>query len=151
MSYRIELKHEPDAWDRQVIFDLLEEFNASQAGDEPERPLAVVISDSDSGRIIGGLWALTYYRWMFVELMFVPQALRGRGMGTQIMREAEEEASRRGCHGVWLETFSFQAQPFYEKLGYAPFGVVPEYPPGHRRLFMLKRIGSAESRVKSRS
>jgi aryl-alcohol dehydrogenase-like predicted oxidoreductase/GNAT superfamily N-acetyltransferase len=139
MRLTIQLKENPTADDRQVIFDLLEDYNASQAGPEPERSLAVVITNDD-GIIRGGLWALTYYKWMFVELMHVPEAARGQGFGTRMMRLAEAEALDRGCHGVWLDTFTFQARGFYEKLGYDVFAQIPEYPPGHSRLLLMKRL-----------
>lgn len=56
------------------------------------------------------------------------------------MRLAEEEAVRRGCLGAWLDTFSFQARGFYERLGYSVFGVIEGYPPGHSRFFLKKTL-----------
>jgi len=47
-------------------------------------------------------------------------------------------AMRRGCSGAWLDAFSFQARGFYEKLGYAVFGSIEDYPPGHSRFFLKK-------------
>lgn len=134
------MENETSAATRKVIFDLLEAFNQAKAGPEPERPLAVVLRDDASNDVIGGLWGLTYYDWLFVELLFVPPQLRRRGVGKELMREAEAEAVRRGCQGAWLDTFTFQAEAFYEKLGYRRFGVIGNYPPGHSRVFMLKRL-----------
>lgn len=68
----------------------------------------------------------------------MPETLRGSGLGASLMRRAEEEAVRRGCRGAWLDTFSFQARGFYERLGYTVFGTIQDYPPGHRRHFMQK-------------
>ncbi|MDB5536981.1 MAG: Acetyltransferase family protein, partial [Devosia sp.] len=42
--------------------------------------------------------------------------------------------------GIWLDTFSFQARPFYEKLGYSVFGTIPDYPPGGARYFLSKTL-----------
>lgn len=140
MKFRIGLADEPTSSDRQIVFDLLEGFNQSRAGPEPERPLAVLIKDETGDQVLGGLWGLSYYGWLFIELLFVPEKLRGQGVGTRLVREAEAESVRRGCHGVWLETFSFQAHGFYQKLGYSVFGVIPDYPPGHSRIFMFKRL-----------
>jgi hypothetical protein len=55
----------------------------------------------------------------------------------------EAEAIRRGCHGAFLDTFSYQARPFYEKLGYEVFGTLEDYPPGHQRFYMRKRLGES--------
>jgi hypothetical protein len=56
------------------------------------------------------------------------------------MHAAEAEAVRRRCIGIWLDTFTFQAPSFYQRLGFAVFGTIPAYPPGHSRHFMLKRL-----------
>jgi GNAT superfamily N-acetyltransferase len=132
------LEHQPTLAHREAIFWLLESFNYSQAGPEPELPLAILIREDGCDKIIGGLWGITYYRWMFVELLFVPQELRGKGFGKKMMAKAEAEAERRGCHGSWIDTFTFQACGFYEKLGYKIFGELRSYPPGHSRIFMCK-------------
>jgi ribosomal protein S18 acetylase RimI-like enzyme len=47
---------------------------------------------------------------------------RRRGVGRELMAQAEARAVERGCHAAWLDTFSFQARSFYEKLGYGEFG-----------------------------
>ena len=68
----------------------------------------------------------------------MPEASRGAGVGRELMRQAEREAIRRGCHNAWLNTFSFQARGFYERLGYNVLGMLGDYPPGHSRFFMKK-------------
>ncbi len=83
---------------------------------------------------------MTSFRHLFVELLFVPDSMRRAGIGRQVLRAAEEEAARRGCVGVWLDTFSFQARGFYERLGYTVFGTLDDYPPGHNRFFLEKRL-----------
>jgi len=35
-----------------------------------------------------------------------------------------------------LDTYSFQALEFYERLGYAVFGTLDNYPPGQKRIFL---------------
>jgi GNAT superfamily N-acetyltransferase len=68
--------------------------------------------------------------------------LRGRGVGRELMAQAEARAVERGCHAAWLDTFSFQARGFYEKLGYEEFGTL-DYPPIHKRYFMKKLLVAA--------
>jgi hypothetical protein len=41
---------------------------------------------------------------------------------------------------VWLDTYSFQARGFYERLGYTVFGTINDYPPGHSRFFLTKTL-----------
>ena len=127
--------HEPV---RKAVLDALIEFNDTKAGSGGYRSLALAVED-ERGQVIGGLTGATQYGWLFVELLFVPDSLRGRGIGTELMRRAEAEAVARGCHGVWLDTFEFQARGFYERLGYTCFGELNHYPAGPR-YFMNKQL-----------
>jgi ribosomal protein S18 acetylase RimI-like enzyme len=62
------------------------------------------------------------------------------GAGRRLMMEAEAEALRRGCCAAELDTFSFQARGFYERLGYSVFGALEDYAPGQSRFYMRKRL-----------
>jgi GNAT superfamily N-acetyltransferase len=122
----------------KAILDSLIAFNDAKAGESGYRPLAFAIED-ESGQTIGGLSGATAYGWLFVEPLFVPESLRGQGVGTELIRRAEAEAVARGCHSVWLDTFEFQARGFYERLRYICFGELKNYPAGSR-FFMSKRL-----------
>ena len=98
----------------------------------------IVLSNPDSGGVLGGLWGETNFAYLHVDLLFVPEALRGTGLGRQMLLQAEQEAIARGCRGAWLDTYSFQARGFYERLGYAVFGILNDYPPGQKRIFLHK-------------
>ena len=89
-------------------------------------------------RRVGGLWGETNFAHLHVDLFFVPEALRGTGLGRQMLLQAEQEAITRGCRGAWLDTYSFQAHGFYERRGYAVFGIPEDYPPGQKRIFLHK-------------
>ena len=116
----------------------LHAFNDSRV-DSPDGHFGVLIKD-DAGHTIGGLAAQWYYNWMFIELLFVPEQLRGQDIGTRLMAEAETYAIANGMVGIWLDTFGFQARGFYEKLGYVVFGELPDYPGSHSRYFLQKRL-----------
>jgi len=132
---RIESDHESL---HKAVLESLIAFNDAKAGPSGYHPVALAIED-ERGQMIGGLSGGTAYGWLFVELLFVPELLRGQGVGTELLRRAEEEAVARGCHSVWLDTFEFQARGFYERLGYTCFGELKEYPAGPR-FFMSKRL-----------
>ena len=114
-------------------------YNEGEAGPSGHRLLAVLVKDED-GKVLGGLWGATHWQWLFVHLLWLPETLRGAGLGRDLLRRAEAEAMARGCANVWLDTYSFQAPGFYEKLGYTVFGTLEGYPPGHRRYFLQKRL-----------
>ena len=129
----------PEPHMREAIVRPLIAFNNSRAS-QPEdyRPMVIILSDPDTGEIIGGLWGETNLAHLHVDLLFVPETLRGFGLGRQMLLRAEQEAKTRGCRGAWLDTYSFQARGFYERLGYAVFGTLDDYPPGHSRIFLHK-------------
>lgn len=140
MSFTIETIDKPTDDHRDAILKPLVAYNTSQAGEAAYTELALLVRDA-SGEIGGGLFAKTIYDWMFVELLVVPESLRGQGVGANLLRQAEAAALSSGCVGVWLDTFSFQARPFYEKHGYELFGTLPDHPRGAARYFMRKRLG----------
>jgi len=137
----IELTEDAPPEARAVILDGIRAFNAAATGHPAgPRPLSVLVRDGEGGAVLGGLTGRTSNGWLFIELFHLPEALRGGGLGARLLRRAEEEARARGCTGVWLDTFSFQAPDFYRKQGYQPFGELPDYPEGHSRLFLFKRL-----------
>lgn len=139
MTLRIERSQNPTDEEEQAILLPLRAYNASKAGVSRQEPIALLVRD-DSGEILGGLYARVFYQWMFIELLSVPEQARGQGLGSQLMRMAEDVAREKECVGVWLDTFDFQAPGFYQKLGYSELGQIVDYPPGHKRLFFQKRL-----------
>jgi GNAT superfamily N-acetyltransferase len=141
MTFTIRMTDVPDDTSRNGILGPLVAYNQAKTGRSDHRPLIIAIDDAE-GRVVGGLWGRTAYDWLFVELLFVPDSLRGRGMGADLMKRAEDEALVRGCHSAWLDTFEFQARGFYERLGYTCFSELPDYPVGSARYFMKKALGN---------
>jgi GNAT superfamily N-acetyltransferase len=130
----------PEARIEGPIATRLIAFNENHAGSRDYRPLVVSVAHPETGEVLGGLWGGTSFSYLHIEMLYLPEAMRGAGLGRKIMRQAEQEAARRGCHAAWLDTFSFQARGFYERLGYDVFGVLEDYPPGHSRYFMKKSL-----------
>ena len=91
------------------------------------------------GAIRAGLVGNCYAGWLFVNLLWVHDELRRRGIGQMLLAEAERHAIEFGCHSAWLDTFSFQAPDFYPKFGYQEFARL-DYPPDHLRIFLKKRL-----------
>jgi GNAT superfamily N-acetyltransferase len=129
----------PSSADRDAITQALVAFNDKMAGPSGFRPLAILIQD-DVGKTVGGLWGKTAYDWLVVELFVVPEQFRGQNFGSDILSRAEQIARERGCIGVWLDTYEFQALGFYRKLGYELFGTVDDHPRGSRRFFVKKLL-----------
>ena len=139
MTPTITLTDTPDAAAAKALSQLLLQFNNERSGWAFDyRPLAVLINDPETNEVLGGLWGGTSYGFLHIDLLFVPESMRGNSTGRSLMSQAEDEALRRDCRGVWLDTFSFQARGFYEKLGYTVFGEIEGNPPGHSRFFLKK-------------
>ncbi|HEX5682917.1 MAG TPA: GNAT family N-acetyltransferase [Ideonella sp.] len=107
------------------------------------RPLCSFARGPD-GAIVGGLTAKTYWNYLDIAFLWVDESHRGAGIGQQLVQSAEAEAFRRGCRFALLDTFSFQARPFYERLGYRQFGQLTGFPGGHVRHYMTKELGRPE-------
>ncbi|MGV6394152.1 GNAT family N-acetyltransferase [Pseudomonas caspiana] len=140
MSVRIETTTNPTDEDYLGILTPLRAFNVSRAGDAGAEKFALLIRDEHSDEVLGGLYGSLLYRWMFIELLAVPEQARGQGLGSRLMAMAETLANEKNCVGIWLDTFDFQAPEFYRSLGFSEFGQVNDYPPGHRRYFFQKRL-----------
>jgi GNAT superfamily N-acetyltransferase len=137
----IALKLNPEKADIDAVRDGLIAFNRARSGREANwQPFALHLIDPRSGKPVGGLTGVTVFDWVFVELFHIPENLRGQGHGRALMDRTEAFARERGCIGIWLDTFSFQARPFYEKLGFTVFGTLDDHPIGGARYFMKKRL-----------
>jgi GNAT superfamily N-acetyltransferase len=137
---RFDVEDAPVDADVEVLPNGLEAFNESRwPGHQPWRPLAVFARQDES--IVAGLAGETYSGWLFIRYLWVSEALRGKGIGRELMAGAEGRARERGCHSAYVDTFSFQGPGFYPKLGYQVFGEL-DYPPGHKRIFLQKRLES---------
>jgi GNAT superfamily N-acetyltransferase len=143
-DFDIVLTDAPTDADEAVIDGGLADFNAEQAGYRDWRALAVLARDPATGQTIGGILGRTTLGLLFVDLVYLPTALRGQNIGSRMMGMVEQEAARRGCRSGALITISFQAPGFYERRGWREFGRVPCDPPGTFRVFMSKTLEGGE-------
>ncbi len=136
MTPKLTLTDMHDAEKIKLLGQKLMDFNRVNSGvPHNHRALTIYVNDSETDELLGGLWGGTAYSALHIELLYLPEALRGAGFGRQLMAQAEQEAVRRDCHTIWLDTFTFQARGFYERLGYSVFGTLEDYPLGHSRFF----------------
>ncbi len=129
----------PTAEDMARVRAGLMAFNDSQAGPAQVDRIAVYLRDSQDV-IQGGLVGFMAWQWLSVELLWVEASLRGRGHGSALLRQAEAIARDTGGVAVKLDTYEFQARPFYEKLGYEVFGVLEGYPSNTRTYYLRKSL-----------
>ena len=117
----------------------LDQFNRERVGEDGHTPLNIVEYD-EKGNPIGGILGGTYWGWMYVDILWVHESHRYRGIGSRLLREAEKQALARGCHHVHLDTMSWQAPEFYKKHGYEVVGVLPDIPRGNAKYLLMKKL-----------
>jgi GNAT superfamily N-acetyltransferase len=125
--------------DKAFVREALALHNVAATQDAYYSPLAIFLRD-ERGAILGGALGDIYGGWLHLTFLWVAEPLRGRGHGRQLLEAAEEEARAQGCRGVHLSTHSFQARPFYEKLGYEIVGEIPDNPEGYSLFFLKKAL-----------
>ena len=87
---------------------------------------------------ITGYWGS--FGWLYIDQLWVSSNMRRRGLGTRLLELIENEAIQLGCVNAYLNTMSFEAPDFYRKCGYVVFGELEDFPEGHSKLFMRKRL-----------
>lgn len=127
----------PTAADLNVIENALVAHNESKSEPRNYTPVVIFLRNTE-GQIVGGLRGTTVWGWLFVSQLWVAEELRGQDYGTKLMEAAEHEARERGCHAAYVDTFSFLALDFYQKVGYTIFGELEDFPKGHTRYFLRK-------------
>jgi GNAT superfamily N-acetyltransferase len=128
-DFTVTLEHDPTAELTRPIRQGLIAFNESCAGSQHQRQYALVVRDAEY-RVLGGLVAEEHWGWLYVAWLWLPQNLRGRGLGSRLLLEAEKIGAANGCRYAYLSTFAFQALPFYQRHGYAVCGTLDDFPVG---------------------
>ncbi|MEQ5184394.1 GNAT family N-acetyltransferase [Providencia zhijiangensis] len=137
---KITVTHEITPEDKEELFTGLRSYNRSFLQNSYFGQLGVYSKD-DNGIMQGGLLASIKGRWLCIDYLWVDESMRKNGLGSQLMHVAEEESKKLGCHNALVDTFSFQALPFYEKLGYVKQMSLPNFPElGMQRHYLSKEI-----------
>lgn len=136
---------QPEITDNVTAQDLdevrlgLNTYNSKFYDVDAIRSIGVFIRD-EQGRKLAGLTGSTTGSWLRIDMLWVSEALRGQGAGSKLMLAAEQEARDRGCRYAQVDTASFQARPFYEKLGYTLRLTLANYMDHHQRHYLTKPL-----------
>lgn len=104
-----------------------------------EKELGIFIKNN-AGDLVAALYATTGSSWLYIREMWVNDEHQRKGVGSKLLRGAEKEAKRRGCHSANVMTYDFLASEFYQKHGYRIFGELDNYPEPYTRYYMMKRF-----------
>ncbi len=125
---------------RLIAFNETHTTASSVEPHEPA-PLHLYVLDQ-AGTIQGGLVARTHSipQWLEISIIWVDESVRLRGLGRWLMKEAEDEAYRRGCRYARLATSNYQAPEFYQRLGYSLYGQLENCAPGETSYYFWKEL-----------
>lgn len=135
---QINVTDNPAQVDEDFVIDSLWAHN-NKFDEVDIHPLFITLRD-EKNAIAGGLVARTWWGGLEVQYLWVSDDYRTHGYGRQLMQQAEKEALKRGCHMAYVDTFSFQAKGFYEKLGYREYGHLGNYAHKHTRYYLAKDL-----------
>ena len=90
------MNYDPSEKEIKLVRESLTAFNNVYAGEDGHAALNIVEYDKD-GNVIAGILGGTYWGWMYVDILWVHEAHRKKGLGSKLLLAAEAEASRRGC------------------------------------------------------
>ncbi len=137
MNFRI--TNDGNLSDIDEIHNMLKSYNLSKREKSENIPLGVYY-ENEAGKKFAGLTGETFGNWLCIKYLFVSENLRNQGIGRKIVLSAENEARNRGCKYVFVDTFSFQAPAFYEKLGYRCVFSLTNYPYTEARYYYIKEL-----------
>jgi ribosomal protein S18 acetylase RimI-like enzyme len=138
-----EVTDTPEPEDEVFVANQTHAYNATFIAKDVRR--LCVFARTEDGTIIGGLTGKTYWLYLEVAFLWVSELHRHAGHGSKLMLAAEAEARQRGCKHALLDTYSFQALGFYQKLGYREFGRLADFGGKHERYYMHKEIEVADA------
>jgi GNAT superfamily N-acetyltransferase len=136
-SFSITVHDELPRDEARIVDEGLGEANKLAAPIQAVRSLAA-FARMPGGVVLGGAVGRTWGECCELQQLWVDGSYRGQGIGTRLVREFERRGEARGCRTFYLDTFSFQALPFYRSLGYEPKLEIGGFPEGIRKYVMVR-------------
>jgi GNAT superfamily N-acetyltransferase len=136
-AIEVHLGDAPDV--RAFLDERIYEYNAQATGCLDGANFHCTQRD-ESGAIRAGIFGYTWAGCCYVSHLWVDATRRGRGVGAALLAAAEAHARVRHCSVVFVDTHSFQAPGFYERMGYAEEALVRDHPVGHTNTTFVKRL-----------
>ena len=133
------MNYNPNINEIEFVNNALEKFNNEHA--EPDNHVLLNIVEYDENQnVIAGILGGTYWGWLHIDILWVDEKFRRKKIGSQLLIAAENEAKKRGCHSVHVDTMSWQAPEFYRKHGYELISELDNIPNGYKKFHFIKRL-----------
>jgi len=124
------------------IENQIDTFNRNQISFSGQSEIFLNYTVKQDDEIIAGVSSCFYLEEaLFVNVIFVKEEYRGKGIGSVLLKKVEDEAKKRGAKLAHLQTFDFhKAKEFYLKHGYEVFGMLDDYPTGYKHYYLKKKL-----------
>jgi GNAT superfamily N-acetyltransferase len=139
VDFKVSISDVADERDSAELRDAVHAYNQETTGFRDSLALSCFVRDDD-GRLVAGIDGFTWGGYARVEYLWVEESRRHLGYGRQLLEAAEDEARRRGCVTLVLDTHEFQAPWLYTRLGYKLAGTTHDTPRGYRQYLYEKRL-----------
>ena len=133
------MNYNPTEQEIAFVNNALAKFNEEKVGADNHELLNIVEYDENNS-IIAGILGGTYWGWLHIDILWVAEKYRMQGIGSKLLKAAEEEAKKRGCHSVHIDTMSWQAPEFYKKHGYKIISELENIPAGNKKFHLIKEL-----------
>ena len=130
MNFQISYSESYD--DICAVHDALYEYNLTKTGNERKNVAAKKVDSAgayivrgDDNNIYGGVvwhWLDDDSKTVFVDYMYLDEALRGSGKGKELFAVMEKLLKEAGAVAIKVTTNTFQAPGFYTVVGYRQIG-----------------------------
>lgn len=134
------MNYNPNKNEIEFVNNALEKFNNMHVGPDNHLLLNIVEYDENQN-VIAGILGGTYWGWLHIDILWVDENFRSKKIGLRLLIAAENEAKKRGCHSVHVDTMSWQAPEFYKKHGYELISELDNIPNGYKKFHFIKRLG----------
>ena len=137
---KIEFKNNPTKDEIDVIYNGLVAYNELHLEGIDETNFGLFVND-DNDNILGGITGQIFSECLFIRFFWLPENIRGTGVGRKLIQTIEAQARERGIKNLYLDTYTFQAPAFYEAAGFKEVGRYTDFPKqGADKVFYQKAL-----------
>ena len=129
-----------DEDDAEYIDDKLVEYNWSQVPAVHDfEGIGRKIQGSNDEPAAAGFAGVNFWNIAFLEMLWVDEPHRNQGIGSCLLSEIEREAKEKGACIVMIDARDWNVE-FFKKLGYTVYCTLEDYPNGHSKYKLQKRL-----------
>jgi GNAT superfamily N-acetyltransferase len=139
VDFNIVFTESPSTQDLEDIYNGLDKYAQQKMGYRSFKPFGFLVHAAN-GVLLAGCTGVIMYGVTYIKLLWVEEELRGKGLGQELLNKTEAFAVEKKCRYITVDTFSWQAKEFYEKMGYTIEHVYDGYDGDSKFYFFRKKL-----------